>query len=107
MKIRERKLLFDFECNALKFDDTPFYRTHFSKITPGIQAVDILAVSQEIAYLIEIKDYTHPNTQELSTTQLIDTIITKVLSTLAALLPMKILNKIQGCDPWIHKNSRN
>ncbi len=52
MKIRERKLLFDFECNALKFDDTPFYRTHFSKITPGIQAVDILAVSQEIAYLI-------------------------------------------------------
>jgi len=40
-------------------------RKHFSKMTNGIKAVDILAVNQEIGYLIEIKDYTDPNTKIL------------------------------------------
>ncbi len=90
MQIIEGKLIFDFNCDAIKFDDTSFYRTHFSKMTNGIKAVDILAVHQNIGYLIEIKDYTNPNTKILSPNELIEAIINKVISTLAAILPMKI-----------------
>ncbi len=50
----------------------------------------ILAVNQEIGYLIEIKDYTDPNTKILTMNELIEAIINKVISTLAAILPMKI-----------------
>jgi hypothetical protein len=90
MQIIEGKLIFDFDCEAIKFDDTTFYRQHFSKITNGIKAVDILAVNQEIGYLIEIKDYTDPNTKHLTIKELIEIVIHKVISTLAAILPMKI-----------------
>lgn len=89
MQIIEGKLIFDFDCEALKFDDSTFYRQHFSKITPGIKAVDILAVQQKIGYLIEIKDYTNPDTQNLTMKELVEMVINKVISTLAAILPMK------------------
>jgi hypothetical protein len=44
MQIIEGKLIFNFNCEAIKFDDSRFYRKHFSQITNGIKAVDILAV---------------------------------------------------------------
>ena len=90
MQIIEGKLVFDFDCEAIKFDDSVFYRKHFSKMTNGIKAVDILAVNREVGYLIEIKDYTAPNTNNLTINELIETVINKVISTLAAILPMKI-----------------
>jgi len=58
MQIIEGNLIFDFDCDAIKFDDSTFYRKHFSKMTNGIKAVDILAVNQEIGYLIEISNTT-------------------------------------------------
>jgi len=97
MQIIEGKLKFYFDCDAIKFDETTFYREHFSKITDGIKAVDILAVNKEIGYLIEIKDYTDPHTKNLSMKELIEVVINKVISTLAAILPMKIsVNNLAG-----------
>ncbi len=90
MQIIEGKLIFNFDCDAIKFDESTFYRKHFSQITNGIKAVDILAVNHEIGYLIEIKDYTDPNTKNLTLKELIEIVINKVISTLAAILPMKI-----------------
>jgi hypothetical protein len=90
MQIIEGKLTFKFDFDAIKFDDTAFYRNHFSRITNAIKAVDIVAVNKEIGYLIEIKDYTDPNTKNLSMNELIEAVINKVISTLAAILPMKI-----------------
>lgn len=87
--ITEGNLSFTFEFNAIKFDDTSYYREHFSKIQNNIAAVDILTVNNGIGYLIEIKDYTHPDTENLSSKDLIDAIIKKVISTLSAILPMK------------------
>jgi hypothetical protein len=51
MQIIEGKLIFNFDCEAIKFDDSTFYRQHFSQITNGFKAVDILAVNQDIGYL--------------------------------------------------------
>jgi len=87
--IQEGKLSFSFEFDAIKFDDCQYYRKHFIKIQNGIGAVDILAVEGNLGYLIEIKDYTHPETKDLTPNGLIETIVNKVLSTLAAILPMK------------------
>jgi Holliday junction resolvase len=80
MQIIEGKLI---------FDDTAFYRNHFSRITNAIKAVDIVAVNKEIGYLIEIKDYTYPNTKNLSMNELIEAVINKVISTLAAIQKKK------------------
>jgi len=87
--ISEDNLSFNFEFDAIKFDDTSYYREHFSRIKNDIAAVDILAVNNEIGYLIEIKNYTHPDTENLSSSDLIDAIVKKVISTLSAILPMK------------------
>lgn len=87
--IQEGKLSFSFEFDAIKFDDSHYYREHFMKIQNGIGAVDILAVEGKVGYLIEIKDYTHPETKDLTPNELIEAIVNKVLSTLAAILPMK------------------
>lgn len=87
--ILEGNLSFSFEFDAIKFDDSSYYRKHFSKIKNEIAAVDILAVNSSTGYLIEIKDYTHPDTEELQLNELIETVVNKVLSTLSAILPMK------------------
>ncbi len=87
--IQEGNLSFSFKCEAIKFDDTSYYRDHFIKIQNGIGAVDILAVDNNVGYLIEIKDYTHPNTKKLELVDLIEAIVNKVISTLSAILPMK------------------
>ena len=86
--IVEKKLCFSFEFDAIKFDDTSYYKD-FKKIQDGIKGVDILAVDDETGYLIEIKDYTHPDTENLKPSDLIEAILNKVVSTLAAMLPMK------------------
>jgi hypothetical protein len=90
MQIIEGKLTFHFDFDAIKFDESAFYRKHFSRMSNEIKAVDILAVNNKIGYLIEIKDYTDPNTKNLTMNELIETVINKVISTLAAILPMKM-----------------
>jgi len=87
--IQEKNLLFCFEFDAIKFDDSQYYRDCFYKIQNGIRAVDIVAVNGSTAYLIEIKDYRHPETKNLKPNKLIEAIVSKVISTLSAILPMK------------------
>ncbi len=89
INIPEGNLSFSFEFEAIKFDDTAYYRKHFIKIQNGISAIDILAVNNNVGYLIEIKDYTHPDTENLKPLDLIEAIVNKVISTLSAILPMK------------------
>jgi len=89
--IVEGRLTFSFseKIDAIKFDDTVFYRKKFSKIKNNIKAVDMIAVESKNVYLIEVKDYTHPNTISINQCDLITTIINKVIFSLAAMLPMK------------------
>jgi hypothetical protein len=74
---------------ASKYDDWLFYRRQFSRQHNGIQAVDVLAKEPNgTAYLIEVKDYRHPDTEKPS--QLPQAIANKVLMTLAAMLPARL-----------------
>lgn len=71
---------------AEKFDDWNYYRKHFSRQMDGIKAVDLLAKGPDgVAYFIEVKDYRHPGT--VKPTGLPDAIASKVLMSMAALLP--------------------
>lgn len=73
---------------AEKYDDWNFYRRHFSRQMNGLKAVDLFAKGPDgIGYLIEVKDYRHPDTTK--PTGLADAIAMKVLMSLAALLPAK------------------
>lgn len=75
--------------HASKYDDWSFYRQQFSRQSNGIQAIDVLAREPNgTAYLIEVKDYRHPDTEKPS--QLPQAIANKVLMTLAAMLPAKL-----------------
>lgn len=72
--------------NASKFDEWSFYRNQFSRQRNDIKAVDAIAVGPDKnAFLIEVKDYRHPETEKPS--QLPAAIANKVLYTLAAMLP--------------------
>ncbi|KAA8501194.1 hypothetical protein FNY66_09815 [Mediterraneibacter catenae] len=51
------RFTFDEDTEAVKFDDTDFYRRRFSSF-PGAKGIDILAESKEIIQLIEIKNCT-------------------------------------------------
>lgn len=74
---------------ASKYDEWSFYRNQFARQSNGIKAVDALALSPEnAAFLIEVKDYRHPDAEKPS--QLPNAIASKVLYTLAAMLPAKL-----------------
>lgn len=76
-----------------KYDDWIFYRNHFSKQMSGLKGVDAIAVSDKnSAYLIEVKDYRHPDTVKPS--ELPDAIAKKVIFTLAAMLPASLNARI-------------
>ncbi len=57
MNIEESNLLFSFDSryDAVKFDDTDFYRVYFNQM-PGSKGVDIIADSDEVLHFIEIKN---------------------------------------------------
>ena len=70
-----------------KYDEWVFYRKQFSKMWGGIKAVDLLAIDDQVVWLIEVKDYRRERrTKELS---IPDEIAKKVFSTIAAILPAK------------------
>lgn len=91
IKLQVEELCFTFPADwrAGKYDDWSFYRNQFSRQFNGIRAVDVLARSPDgTAYMIEVKDYRHPDTERPS--ELPHAIAGKVLSTLAAMLPAKL-----------------
>lgn len=88
--IQVDSLIFTFpdSWKVCKYDEWAFYRHQFSKMSPGIKAVDLLAIESQVIWLIEAKDYRqHPRTK---TIDLADEVVQKVLYTLAAMLPAKI-----------------
>ncbi|MBD2568211.1 hypothetical protein H6G59_09920 [Anabaena lutea FACHB-196] len=89
-KIPVDSLIFTFpdSWKVCKYDEWAFYRHQFSKMSPGIKAVDLLAIESQVIWLIEAKDYRqHPRTK---TIDLADEVVQKVLYTLASMLPAKI-----------------
>ena len=84
-EIVEGDLTFTFpdHCEADKYDKWSFYRNQFQYVAGGSKAVDILCVSDDAAWLIEIKDYRqHPR---LKRGNVDDELASKVRDTLAGL----------------------
>ena len=62
-EIEEGDLTFSFpdHCEAGKYEEWSYYRNRFQSVAGGSKAVDILCLSDDAAWLIEIKDYRqHP-----------------------------------------------
>jgi hypothetical protein len=72
-----------------KYDEFVFYRKHFSKISDGLKALDLIAIDPELTlWLIEVKDYSaEPRTKSIC---LADEVAQKILHTLAAMIPASI-----------------
>ena len=84
-EIVEGDLTFTFpdNCEADKYDEWSFYRNQFQSVAGGSKAVDILCISDDAAWLIEIKDYRqHPRTKLI---EIDDELANKVRDTLAGL----------------------
>ena len=84
-EIEEGDLTFTFpdDCEVDKYDEWSFYRNQFQPVAGGSKAVDILCVSGDAAWLIEIKDYRqHPRTKP---SDIGDELASKVRDTLAGL----------------------
>ncbi len=84
-EIQEGQLRFVFpdHCEAAKYDAWEFYRKSFQSIASGTKAVDIICISQDTSWLIEVKDYRHhPRTKPID---LDDEIARKVRDTLSGL----------------------
>ena len=84
-EIEEGDLTFSFpeHCEAGKYDEWSFYRNQFKSIAGGSKAVDIVCVSADTAWLIEIKDYRQHPRQKLI--DIDDEVAGKVRDTLAGL----------------------
>lgn len=83
-------LKFDFPASwsASKYDDWKFYRHQFQPIGSGVKAVDLIALSADTAWMIEVKDYrVHRRTKTVDIHQ---EFADKVMHTLSALLPAKV-----------------
>ncbi len=84
-ELREGKLTFSFPggLQATRYDRWAFYRNQFQSVAGGSKAVDIICLTREVAWLVEIKDYRpHPRTKAID---VIDEVSTKVRDTLAGL----------------------
>ena len=95
MRITEGDLNFDFETDdgslASKYDEWIFYRNHFCKIAESVKAIDFIYVDkkQRCTWLIEVKDYRHPQTEQIKPSELADAVVLKVRDTLAGLVAAK------------------
>jgi hypothetical protein len=71
-----------------KYDEWTFHQKQFSKMWPGVKAVDLIAIESQVVWFIEAKDYRQqPRTK---TIDLADEVAKKVFCTLAAMLPAKV-----------------
>ena len=92
MKLTEKNLVFDFNSSlSIQYDETEYYRKGFQTISDDISAVDFITIEQNNGYLVEIKDYRHPDTELISYKELIPILIKKILSTLSSIIPMKVM----------------
>jgi len=93
--IIEGKLKFTFceDCCASQYDNWSFYRNQFQNTCGSAKAVDILCVTNNTTWLIEIKDYrAHPRTKPVD---IGDEIAFKVRDTLAGLVAAKVNANVQ------------
>ena len=84
-EIEEGDLKFSFpgHCEAGKYEEWSFYRNQFQSVAGGSKAIDILCLSDDAVWLIEIKDYRqHPRQKEID---IGDEVASKVRDTLAGL----------------------
>jgi hypothetical protein len=86
----EGRLVFNFagSCQAAKYDDWAFFRNQFQNTCGGAKAVDMVFVSNNTSWLIEVKDYRqHKRTkpQDIG-----DEVAIKVRDTLAGLVAAKM-----------------
>lgn len=90
IKVQVDGLTFTFPASwkVSKYDDWAFYRNQFSKMWNGIKAVDLLAIENQVTWLIEVKDYR--TSRRTKAVDLADEVAQKVFSTLAAMLPAKV-----------------
>lgn len=51
------QFVFGSSCHAEKYDEWSFYRNQFQSTCSGVKAVDMICVSNNTSWLIEIKDY--------------------------------------------------
>lgn len=82
------QFIFGSSCLAEKYDEWSFYRNQFQSTCSGVKAVDMICVSNNTSWLIEIKDYRqHKRTkpQDLG-----DEVAIKVRDTLAGLVAAKM-----------------
>jgi hypothetical protein len=71
-----------------KYDEWSYYRNQFGKMRSSIRAVDLVAKApDETVWLVEVKDYRHPDAVVPSLEELADVAWCKVYDTLAALVP--------------------
>ncbi len=96
--VQENKLCFEFpeDWKVTKYDNWDFYRKQFNdKLCKRLKATDILAIDpQNTVWFIEIKDLRREKDkaehERTNPETLPDTIVLKVLHTLAALLPARL-----------------
>lgn len=83
-KICEGSLVFSFVgvCDTLKYDEWSFYRKRLQRIY-NTKAVDILCITNDTAWLIEVKDYRAHNRKKHGSVE--DEVAQKVRDTLAGL----------------------
>lgn len=88
--LSEGRLQFDFgeSCLVEKYDDWSFFRNQFQNTCGGAKAVDIVCLSRNTGWLIEIKDYRQHKRTKLQ--DMGDEIAIKVRDTLAGLVAAKV-----------------
>lgn len=92
MKIKEGALVFSFSTTdgsqAIKYDNTKFYRKQFINIASGTKAVDIIFFDKTnyTTWLIEVKDYRHRQIRFIKPSELGAVIAEKVRDTLSGLV---------------------
>jgi hypothetical protein len=75
-----------------KYDEWSYYRNQFGRMRNSIRAVDLVAKAPDrTVWLVEVKDYRHPNAAIPSLEDLALVAWDKVYDTLAALLPASLL----------------
>lgn len=83
--IKEGRLTFSFSagCAASRYDEWRFYRKHFNSVARSSKAVDIICITENVVWLIEVKDYCHHSRDK--DLGIVDEIEMKMRDTLAGL----------------------
>lgn len=79
-----RIFVFEGDWSVTKYDEWAFHRNQMS--SSEAKAVDMVASTADDAYLVEVKDYTHPETDRVPLEELPLTVAQKARDTLAGLV---------------------